>query len=417
MPTETIISYKPHDNQILFHNSRAQERIIVAAIRSGKTHALLHDIIVEAWNNKSGFGILLVGPTAQQLRDILMRPLYIELLEMNLVSINGWNKTENIITLLNGNLIYGRSAEAYEKIRGLNIKDIYIDEAALISKECMDVVRGRLVTTNGRLTIATTPKGKNNWVYEDYFRDGHNDNTETFHFNIFDNPIITCEAVERLRADYDEQMAQQELEGKFVSLYESLVYRSFTRDKNLFDNEFNINNYQLYAGIDWNINKYGCCIAIKSEDKVYVIDEIYGSKDVDELAQRMISKYGRDIIICSDSANAQSHRKILRNHGLNKLIETKSNPRRVDRYNLVNALFRNANNISKLFIERSACPTLLNDIENLSFKLNTDVPDTRGEKLGHITDGLGYLLKYLMPSYGVDRIKKTGRWALKDMVR
>ncbi|MHA1410268.1 MAG: hypothetical protein ACTSQY_08210 [Candidatus Odinarchaeia archaeon] len=227
---------------------------------------------------------------------------------------------------------------------------------------------------------------------------------------------MTADAVEKLRNQYSPLMAKQELDGEFVNLYESLVYRDFDRKRNFFK-ELQREGCQIYAGIDWNVNIYACVIAVKVQDKIYVIDEIYGSRDVATLGKEIIKRYGYDVIICSDAMNAQSHRAILRSCGLTKIVETKSNPKRVDRYNLMNMHFCNANNIAKMFIRETRCPNLIKDFEYMVFKPGTDTPDTQHEKFGHGSDGLGYLLKYLSPHYGKDVAKKQGRLRLKDIRR
>jgi len=383
-----IQDYIPHKNAIKFHSSTGKDRIIVSPIRAGKTWALIHDCIIESWNNPTKWPTLVVAPTNQQLKDIFFRPLFYKLLDYGLVNIKDWNKSENIIQLKNGNLIYGRSAESYERIRGLTIFETYVDEAALVPKECIDICRARMLTTQGRLNLATTPRGKNNWIYKDYFENGTLNDVDYFQFNIFDNPEMTIEAYEKLKEQYDFLTAEQELHGKFVDLYTSRIYREF--DKNIHvKNLSEIPRYNLWACIDWNINIYACVIFAKINKDIYVIDEIYGSSNVIELSKTIVNRYGTDIYIVSDAANAQSHRELVRQSGLNKIYDTKSNPKRIDRYLRVNSYLKNANGNSHLFIDEK-CSFLIKDLERLCFKKNSDEPDDNNNELGHISDALGY---------------------------
>ena len=67
----------------------------------------------------------------------------------------------------------------------------------------------------------------------------------------------------------------------------------------------------------------------------------------------------------------------------------------VDRINVVNAMFHNANGERRLFIDRK-CKNLIRALEGLSFKEGTKIPD---KSLGfdHITDALGYLMMGVFP--------------------
>ena len=418
MPKYYISNYEPHTGQSEYHDSDELTRIIIASIRSGKSYSVLHDIIIESWNNPSNLPVLIVTPTNAMTRDIMMKPLVELLISMNLLEPKNYNKSEQLITLRNGNTIIGRSHEAAEKIRGLTIYAAYMDEVAMMNKNTYDIVMGRMITENSsnRMTLTGTPKGKQNWLYEYFFKNGNLKNTSYHRFHILQNPIISIEAYEALKETYDELTAKQELEGLFVDLYESLVYRSYS-NANLFTNNFN-KDYQLYAGIDWNVGINGCVIAIKINDVIYIIDEIYGCKDITELGHEIIKRYGYDLIISSDAMGSQSHRQILRNMGLNKIVETKSNPRRVNRYNNVNSHLKNANGNIKLYIEKK-CRYLVEDLENLTFKNGTDVPDTRNEQYGHISDALGYLLEFISPFQGKDIIdgNKGKRKKLKDILK
>ncbi len=417
IPTVGILSdYEPHDSAAAFHEDESgKDRVIVAPIRSGKTFAVLHEILVVAWNNPTDFPVLVMAPTNQQLRDINIRPLYELLLYYGVTNDKLYNKSENIITLKNGKRIYGRSAESFERIRGLTIYESFIDEAALCSKEAIDVVKGRMLTTKGRLNLITTPKGKNNWVYTDYFQqyydvglDPYNrDDLDTnfYKFNIFDNPAITEEAFEKLLKQYDSLNAKQELYGEFVNLYESLVYREFDRGIHLVDNT-PADPENIWIGVDWNVGIHAAIVMTRVGDTIYCIDEFYNNQDVVELGQRIVRKYGTEPVIVTDAMNAQSNRILLRQCGLHKIVETKSNPKRVDRYNAVNIHLKNAAGDVSMYINKS-CTNLIADLEMLVYKSGTDVPDTGGEKYGHISDAMGYCLLQMSPNYAHKQKKMT----------
>lgn len=414
MKKAILSDYQPHANAKLLHNSRFEDVVIVASVRSGKTYALMHQVIVDAWNNPTPHPVLIVAPTRQQLTDIIFRPLYYKLLDYGLIDLKAWNKSENIIQLKNGKFIYGRSAEAYERIRGLTLWKIFIDEAALVPKECIDICKSRLLTTGGNLIIATTPRGTNNWVYKDYFDGEKKENIKYIRFNIRDNPTISDEAVEALRNQYDTLTAKQELDGEFVNLYESLVYREFNKDIHI-KNLSEITRDNLWVGIDWNIGINAAIIGVKNGNKMYIIDEIYHSETVADLANRIVEKYGTDIYVVTDAMNSQSNRILLKQAGLTNIYETKSNPRRIERYNKTNAFFMNANNQTHLWIDKN-CVYLIKDLENLCFKKGTDIPDDMNNEFGHASDALSYMLWTAFEGIPNESYSKSRRPKLSELI-
>jgi PBSX family phage terminase large subunit len=383
-----LSDYHPHKNAKLFHSSSGKDRIITASVRSGKTWAAIHEICKVAWNNKTNDVVLIIAPTYSQLKDILMRPLFYKLLSYGLVNVNGWNKSDSIIQLKNGKLIYGRSNESYLRLEGINVYETFVDEVCRLDKECIEECKRRMITTNGRLNLIGTPKGKLNWVYQDYFENGQREDTDYFHFDIYDNPLVKKEAVNKLLSQYDELTARQEIWGEWVSLFEDRVYKSFDKEIHLKEPDM-IND--LYIGIDWNQNIYASVVMTKIGNKLYVIDEFANNKDVIELGQKIYNKYGDNAYIITDSMNSQSNRILLRQCGLTKIYETASNPKRTDRYMMVNAWIKNALGNINLYVSPK-CINLIKDLETLEFKKNSDIPNDMGNKLGHWSDALGYVI-------------------------
>jgi hypothetical protein len=64
----------------------------------------------------------------------------------------------------------------------------------------------------------------------------------------------------------------------------------------------------------------------------------------------------------------------------------------MDRYNTVNGLLEKA----RIKISNK-CVKLIGDLEKVSFKEGTTLPDTNDKMLTHISDALGYLCWWLYP--------------------
>lgn len=93
--------------------------------------------------------------------------------------VNEANKSEKIITLINGSRIYFRSAEKPETIRGLSIDYAFIDEAQDVSDDAFNKSILPTLTAKGKkCLIAGTPKTKN-WFYT-YFQRGGQSNYNSY---------------------------------------------------------------------------------------------------------------------------------------------------------------------------------------------------------------------------------------------
>jgi PBSX family phage terminase large subunit len=404
-------TYNPHKGQSRFHklcdDPNNKIIFIVSAIRSGKSTSLIYQIIKDSWNNKSGFANLVCAPVYRQLVEVLECPIVDILSNNNLLLEHSYSAHKSI--LKNGNIIYYRSLENFDVIRGLNTADIFVDECALASKEAIEVLYGRLLTNNSRIVFATTPKGLNNWVYEDYFAETSNKKFVSVRYALSDNPSITQEAIDRLRESMDPMMCQQELDAMFVNLTQNRVYHAFTNDNIVSSDtmpEIQFNHNMI--GLDYNIGKMSAVLMRKhiQTNKIYVIDEIYGPLTVQDMAQE-INRRGwahsddHDYTIVDDASgntrqqgSAMTNRQVLMQCGLGKITGNTSNPLREKRFNVVNSTFLNGLRKNNLFVS-SKCKILINELQTLSYKKGTEVVDDRSNMAGHITDALGYCVYFL----------------------
>lgn len=395
--------YTPGPDSLRMHRSQALETLVIAAIRSGKTHSLRQEIIKQAWNNPYEFFATFVGaPEYKQLGPLLEDPITERLDKLGLLRRHNHSEHETI--LRNGRRIYYRSLDNYDAIRGLDIWFAVIDEFPLCKKLGVDVVKGRLLTTNGRLVMVGTPKGTNNWVYEQYY--GPNAappaHVKQLRYSIFNNPIITQAAVDRLRADYDPRMARQEIDGEWVNLTESAVYYAF--DEKLNVAEHTLNASEIFIGLDYNIG-INAWIALQKDvrhDTLHVFAEGYGAKTTRDVAAQIRARFGERCIILDDASgatrqqgDARTQREILVQCGLQRISAYTSNPERVRRHAVVNAHCENGLGQRRLFVS-PACKHLISEMSNLCYKpKGSDEPDDRDGKAGHITDALGYAVWFV----------------------
>lgn len=402
----TLADYKPGKNALAMHRSDAREVLVVAPIRSGKTYSARRDIVKNAWNNPyPDYATLITAPEYKQLGPLLEDPITDLLDRMRLLDWHNFSDHES--RLKNGRKLFYRSCDNYEAIRGLDVWLAYIDEMTLVKREAKEVIEGRLLLTNGQLKAFMTPKGTGNWVYEDYYGPDAKQHKLTQHlrYTIFDNPVITKEAVERLAASYDPLMYRQEILAEWVNLTADRVYYAFSEELNV--KALPVVDYEpIYIGLDYNLGKNGW-IALQRDlkrDRLIVFCEGYGAKTTRDAALQIKERFSNDLhrlyILDDASGNirqqgdGKTQREILQQNGLGRIASYRANPERPRRYAVVNAHFENGLGVRHLFVAPE-CKRLIHELNHLCYKPDSDIPDDRGGAMGHITDALGYAVWYV----------------------
>jgi len=128
------------------------------------------------------------------------------------------NKSELTITFINGSVIYFRSGEREDTLRGYTLDYLIIDEAAYIKDEVWNTVLRPTVLVNGKKVLfISTPKGRN-WFYNLAMR-GMSDEYplyKTFHATSFDTPYITEEELIEAKLSLPDTIYKQEILAEFI---------------------------------------------------------------------------------------------------------------------------------------------------------------------------------------------------------
>jgi PBSX family phage terminase large subunit len=367
--------------------------LISAGLGSGKSFAgACWAITMLGQYPKSSGGIF--ANTYKQLRNATLKTFF-KLLEQYSIPYS-FNKNESIIKIYK-TTIYCYSLDNYDAIRGIEIGWAWVDEGAFAHEEAWEVLAARTRDKNGpcQIKITTTPNGFN-WLYR-VFIENQNEYKEVFKASTFDNTYLPKEYAKRLESTYDENLQKQELYGEFINLTSGKIYPAFNRDKCIVKSSRLI-DIPLMGGVDFNVNPLTGVIGYFVNNKIVVIDEIFitSTKAVftEDLAQTIKSRYGTMTLIPdatgkalkTSSAGVSDH-DILKSYGFT--IPDVRNPFRRDRYNLVNKMLEEG----RLIIDPK-CVNLIKDLEQLSYKEGSDLPDLSNKDLGHISDALGYLCWY-----------------------
>lgn len=272
--------YQANPKQRLFHDAITKYRWYFGGIGSGKTAALVTEhltLCLEYPKTRSA----IIAPTYKMVKNIDVHE-FLKFCPKELIAPNGYNKAELRITLINGSEIFffGADTESHiDKLRGLTLSHISIDEIGLLDEYIFKIIIGRLREMNGCLKgmFAGSPKGRN-WVYTRLVEEAEKyKGTDTWiHTTTYDNQENLPGAyIQDLETQYVGDFKKQELYGEFISA-EGLVYPSFSRHKHLFEGgEFKFK--EVIAGVDFGFVNPSVILVIglDFDNRLWIIDEFY----------------------------------------------------------------------------------------------------------------------------------------------
>jgi hypothetical protein len=314
--------------QVTFLHSEDKVFAYIGGLGAGKTHIGATDMILTklTWPEAD---LLIAANTYQQLETATL-PTLTRILDDWGIPYN-YNKSQSdkhIVFLLPGHTgkIYCRSLENYDNaLRGVEVLKIWMDEARDTAVEAFKTaigrIRQRLVKVALKLTledgevitlrkgqpvpvtvppdvlpedvlvktsirITTTPDMiKAKWLY-DYL---HNPQMKrelgeqgitigAAHASSKDNPYLPADYVATLAASHDEQMRQQEIEGKWVIIPPGKPVYGSTFNEDVHTGEFDFNKEkELIIGWDFGFHRPAACFLQEDDnDRLICLGELLG---------------------------------------------------------------------------------------------------------------------------------------------
>jgi hypothetical protein len=183
---------------------------MVCGRQIGKT-LLLINMLLYYGINKPRTTLLWVSPYYSMAVKVLSQ--IIDAIEFTPITKEA-NKSEKIISLVNGSRIYFRSAEKPETIRGLSIDYCFLDEAQDISDDAFNKAILPTLTAKGKkCLIAGTPKSKN-WFYQ-YFQRGEEQNYNSYTAPSSISPYVSEDFLKEQQESLPPSIYEQEFEAKW----------------------------------------------------------------------------------------------------------------------------------------------------------------------------------------------------------
>jgi len=361
-----------------------------------------------------------VAPTYPMLRDVTL-PQFREW-SFPFEKANGWHKSDRILELKTGGLIFFRSASDPDKLRGPTYCGFLMDESALCEAEAFDILRGRVLSTGGKGILASTPKGFN-WMYEE-FVEKQEPEYAFLQSRTVDNTILSEDNILSLRRQYSARFAKQELDGEFTGL-EGLVYEEFDRELNLKEYKYDPSK-PVECGLDFGYRNPAIIYFQElPEGDIAFAEWTPTDKSVSAMIEEL-RVYGDNISIihpdpAGDAVNSQSNMtdiRCLTHAGFPVKYTTRQRLRYIPTgVEIVRSRLCNSVGERRLFIAtqegKVSCPSLLRDIQRYRY------PDTKAGRAvsdhplkdgmtDHTMDALRYwaINKY-GPSFGVHSFSES----------
>ena len=380
---------------------------LCAGFGAGKSQALVYKILYTA-SRGDGTPIIACEPTIPLIRKILV-PLLEEVCDSWGVKYT-YHDRDSTFTLhnLNNTIVYLTSFENYDRIIGLSVNAVFVDEfdttATKIAVQAYYKLLARIRAGNIlQFNAVSTPEGframHHIWV------ENKNENTKLIRAKTYDNIFLPENYIDNMRESYPPELFEAYINGEFVNLTQGRVYPTFDRSDCI---EGMIEPYStIHIGMDFNITDMSCVVVVEQGDKWVVIDALKGYYDTPELIKALIEKYNNCHITVYPDASCQSRSSsggdttnymLLKDAGFKVVVRSKNPPIR-SRIGNVNRVIAT----EKLLIHKNA-EHMITSLEKLVYT-DKGVPEHNNNYIDGLSDSIGYLVFSVLEPKAVHKLE------------
>lgn len=445
-----------------FFNAQEDQVAYVGGVGSGKTRVGSDDVLkVAALYPKCGQnddtpGIAIFSNTYPQLVDGTMASFFDRCESWGVSYIDKIRSEHKVYLPRLGAWIGVWSVDDPDKFKSLELCHIWIDEAQYWDKAAYDKVVGRLRGTDRQRRIypkmplrvritANPPWTLDHWLVDLTTKPSLETGKPPIRLitaSTYDNPYLPEDYITRLRSNYDPEVAEIEMGGKFGEIGKGRIWRRFNRGKHVWSEERARErglppltydpNLPLCWSHDFNIDPLSSVlfqwrrvnVPGFQHDVMYVIDELSIRHSIIEEAVREFAENRPEavavarrsgLILYGDAAGNQGNRQTGESdwvallsaldkegfYGEKRVRE--ANPERIDRYAAGNRMLEDGNGLIGCVIHER-CGNVITDLERMFFKPGTrlvEVPRVKDGKpvklVTHAADAWSYPIEYQYP--------------------
>ena len=332
-PYLELLNVTPLPSQIAIINAinNPKYRFVSAAVsrRQGKTY--IANIIGQLVSLVPNTNILIMSPNyaLSQISFDLQRQL-IKHFDLEVTKDNAKDK---VIEISNGSTVRMGSINQVDSCVGRSYDLIIFDEAALADgKDAFNVaLRPTLDKDNSKAIFISTPRGRNNWFSEFFYRGFSEEFPEwcSIRATYKDNPRMSESDISEARKSMSEAEFRQEYEADF-NTYEGQIWK-FNFEENVKDlSNFETKRMDVFAGLDvgYKDPTAMCVVAYDwDEDKYYLVDEYFNAERTTEQhateIKKLIDRWDIDFVYI-DSAAQQTRYDFAQNYDISTINAKKS---------------------------------------------------------------------------------------------
>ena len=394
-PYLELLGVTPLASQVAIINAinNPKYRFVCAAVsrRQGKTY--IANIIGQLVSLVPNSNILIMSPNyalsqiSFDLQRILIKHFDLEVAKDN--------AKDKVIELSNGSTIRMGSVNQVDSCVGRSYDLIIFDEAALADgRDAFNVaLRPTLDKDNSKALFISTPRGKNNWFAEFWFRGFSDEYSEwaSIRATYKENPRMSESDIAEARKSTSEAEFRQEYEADF-NIYEGQIW-TFDRERCLANlSELDTSKMDMFAGLDvgYRDPTAFCVIGYDWDEKTfYLLDEYLDAEQTTETharkIQSMIDKWDIDYIYI-DSAAQQTRFDFAQNYDISTINAKKSV---LDGIAHVAGIVDN----NKLLVEQT-CKETISSLDQYQWDPNPNLMKEKPKhnQASHMADAIRYAL-------------------------
>lgn len=216
------LGYRPRPALAPFHRRTERWSCIVAHRRAGKTVAATNDLIDAALRcDKPEPRFAYIAPYYAQAKDVAWGYLKRFTAPIPGAKIN---ESELRVELPNGGRVRLYGADNYDRLRGIYLDGVVLDEFAdMDPRAWTEVIRPALSDRKGWGAFIGTPKGRNAF-YDVFERASASEDWFSLRLRASETGIIPADELDALRAELSEDEFMRELETSFDAAVEGAYY-------------------------------------------------------------------------------------------------------------------------------------------------------------------------------------------------